>query len=254
MSSKVETRGDTSSGKAPAEPSSTRPPSLLKKRLIRFAFFLFVMGAILFSAQKRPLISDSTIQQLGSGKAAEALDAGSLPGAVLTSRNDQLRTGLNGSETKLNVSNVNAAHFGKRIAYPVDGAVYAQPLFVPHLLIQGTYHNVVFVATENDSVYAFDADQTQVQGPLWKTSFIAPPAVVPETHNDVYCSDLGPSVGITGTPVIDAKTLTLYVVAATKEHGKYFSRLHALDLLSGQERAHSPATITASVPGRSKDA
>src|SRR3989440_12961450 len=102
-----------------------------------------------------------------------------MPGKVsaLTFHNDNLRTGQNLNETLLNTSNVNAHHFGKRVSYPVDGPVYAQPLFVPAVIIKGHHSNVVYVATENDSVYAFDADQIHAVAPLWKTSFLHLPEV-----------------------------------------------------------------------------
>lgn len=95
--------------------------------------------------------------------------------AVLTYKNDSGRAGQNTQESILTIHNVNADSFGKRMTYPVDGRVYAQPLFVPHLRIHGTVYNVVFVATEHDSVYAFDADQVSDPAPLWHTNFISFP-------------------------------------------------------------------------------
>src|SRR5205823_9589514 len=114
--------------------------------------------------------------------------------SVLTFHNDTLRTGQNLNETLLNTSNVNAQHFGKRVSYPVDGQVYAQPLFVPDVIIKGHHSNVVYVATENDSVYAFDADQMHAAGgqgepvvaPLWKTSFLHLPDVTTVPAGDVF--------------------------------------------------------------------
>jgi hypothetical protein len=170
--------------------------------------------------------------------------------SVLTYKNDTWRTGQNAQESLLTIHTVNARSFGKRASYPVDGRVYAQPLFVPHLRMHSALYNAVFVATEHDSVYAFDADQVGDPRPLWKTSFLSPPDVVPVSGNDIYCANIGgPDVGITGTPVIDLKTETLYVVAVTKEHRQFFSRLHALDITTGKEHPHSPATITATFPG-----
>src|SRR5205823_1891301 len=98
---------------------------------------------------------------------------------VLTYKYDTFRSGQNPNETILNTSNVTSSKFGKRVSYPVDGFVYAQPLYVPNLTINGQSHNVVFVATAHDSVYAFDADQRQATAPLWHASFINPPSVVP---------------------------------------------------------------------------
>ena len=178
--------------------------------------------------------------------------------AVLTYHNDNLRTGQNLNETLLNTSNVNAQHFGKRVSYLVDGQVYAQPLFVPDVTIKNHHYNVVYVTTENDSVYAFDADQVHVVAPLWKTSFLHLPAVTTVPSADVFGKypnhDIQPYIGITATPVIDLTTNTLYVVAMTKEHGnQYVHRLHALDLTTGTDKPGSPVTIFALVKGAGYD-
>ena len=168
--------------------------------------------------------------------------------AVLTYKNDNNRTGQDPNETILNTSDINPSMFGKRISYPVDGQLYAQPLFLPNVTINGGLHNVVFAATEHDSVYAFDADQTGSASPLWKTSFLSNGAttVLP---TDVQCGDLTPEMGITSTPVIDSTTNTLYVVAFTKESGQLIYRLHALDVTTGTDKPGSPIKIQASVPG-----
>ena len=183
-----------------------------------------------------------------------------IPGgvSVLTFHNDNLRTGQNLNETLLNTSNVNAQHFGKRVSYPVDGQVYAQPLFVPALTLKGHQYNVVYVATENDSIYAFDADQVHVVAPLWKTSFLHLPAVTAVPSADVFgkypSHDIQPSIGITATPVIDLTTHTMYVVAMTKEPGnRYVQRLHALDITTGTDEPGSPVTILALVKGAGYD-
>src|SRR6266436_6899065 len=178
--------------------------------------------------------------------------------SVLTFHNDNLRTGQNLNETILNTSNVTAQHFGKRVSYPVDGQVYVQPLFVPAVTIKGHYYNVVYVATENDNVYAFDADQTHAVTPLWKTSFLHPPAVTTVPATDVFGKypqrDIEPAVGITATPVIDLMTNTIYVVAMTKEHGnQYVQSLHALDIITGTDKPGSPVRILASVQGDGYD-
>ena len=178
--------------------------------------------------------------------------------AVLTYHNDNLRTGQYLSETLLNTSNVNAQHFGKRVSYPVDGQVYAQPLFVPDVTIKGHHYNVVYIATENDSVYAFDADQVQLVAPLWKTSFLHPLIVTTVSTMDVFgkypSHDIQPTIGITGTPVIDLTTNTMYVVAMTKEYGnRYMQRLHALDITTGKDMPGSPMTILALVKGEGYD-
>lgn len=182
-------------------------------------------------------------------QATQAVGSAPADTAILTAKNNNLRTGQNSYETLLNVNDVNVAHFGKRISYPVDGEVYAQPLFMPGLTIRGRKHNVVFVATEHDSVFAFDADQP---GPaLWQTSFIQPEqGITPFAPADVGgCDNLGPEIGITGTPVLDETTATLYVVSSTKEQGRFVQRLHALDLATGQEKNNSPVSIQATAQG-----
>src|SRR5207302_1159003 len=132
-------------------------------------------------------------------------------------------------------------------ANPVDGQVYAQPLYVANVVIpnQGI-HNVVYVATENNTVYAFDADTHGA--PLWQTSLsINGGTAVPSS--DVNCPDVVPVIGVTGTPVIDPTTNTLYVVAKTKEGPSYFQRLHALDIATGAEKFGGPVAIEATVSG-----
>lgn len=178
--------------------------------------------------------------------------------SVLTYHNDNLRTGQYLNETVLNTRNVNAHHFGKRVSYPVDGQIYAQPLFVPGVPMKGHHYNVVYVATENDSVYALDADQMHVVAPLWKRSFLHLPVVAPVPSVDVFTKyphqDIQPSIGITSTPVIDLATNTMYVVAMTKEHSsQYVQRLHALDITTGTDRPGSPVTISALIKGQGYD-
>jgi uncharacterized protein (TIGR03437 family) len=177
---------------------------------------------------------------------------------VLTYHNDLARTGQNLNETILNPANVNPDQFGKLFSYPVDGQVYAQPLYAWGLTLPGKgTHNVVFVATEHDSVYAFDADGG---GILWQVSFIDPsksivPVFAPEYTS---CGVVTPEVGITGTPVIDLAARTLYVVVSTLESqpdraSPYIQRLHALDIATGAERAGSPVLIQATFPGNADD-
>ena len=174
--------------------------------------------------------------------------------AVLTQKNDPTRTGWNTHETVLNPSTVNPARFGRRTTYPVDGAIYAQPLFVPGLTVGGGTHNAVVVATEHDSVYAFDADVTgPPRAPLWHRSLLPAGATAVSSEKDVTCAAISPEVGITGTPVIDPDTRTLYVVATAKERGGITYHIHALDLSSGADKV-APVTIAASVTGTAADA
>jgi uncharacterized protein (TIGR03437 family) len=175
--------------------------------------------------------------------------------SVLTYHNDLARTGQNLAETTLTPANVNMRQFGKLFSYPVDGYVYAQPLYMPAVAIPGKgTHNVVFVATEHDSVYAFDAD-SGLSTPLWQVSFLdSASGVTTVPYQNVFnCNQIVPEIGITGTPVIDAASGTLYVVAMTMEVSggstNYAHRLHALDLTTGAERLGSPVLIQASVPG-----
>ena len=175
--------------------------------------------------------------------------------SVLTQHNDNARTGQNTSETILNTSNVNANEFGKLFAMPVDGQVYAQPLYVPGVTINGGVHNVVIIATENDSVYAYDADSTSAVL-LWKTKA----SLVDAAHGagagetalnsatTTGCGDM-PQVGITSTPVIDPTSKTIYVEAKSTNGTNYFHRLHALDLLTGNEKTPGPVVITGTVSG-----
>ncbi len=153
---------------------------------------------------------------------------------VLTQHNDLARTGANTSETILTPANVNSTSFGKLFSDSVDGQVYAQPLYVENLNIAGGTHNVVFVCTENNSVYAFDADTAGVT--YWQTNFGAP-----FNPSSISCSDLTPVVGITGTPVIDLSSGTLYV--DTKLASGPAHELHALDITTGSEKFGGPVTI-----------
>ena len=176
---------------------------------------------------------------------------------VLTWRYDLTHSGQNTSETALSPTNVSPDSFGKLFSLSVDSTTYAQPLYVPGLKMgDGQTHNVLFVSTSNDSVYAFDADSNggANANPLWKISLLtadhgagAGATAVP--WQDTGSPDVAPTVGITGTPTIDPATNTMYLVAKTKENGAYFSRLHAINILTGAERPNSPVNITATVAG-----
>jgi hypothetical protein len=147
---------------------------------------------------------------------------------VLTWHNDNAHTGQNLQETILTPTNVGPKTFGKLFSYPLDGVLFAQPLYVQGLTVNGAAHNVVYAATENDSVYAFDADSATLNpNPLWKRAFANPPNVVPVPciDNDKYCT-IYPVVGITGTPVINLANQTMYLIARTLETGPKGGQLY----------------------------
>ena len=173
---------------------------------------------------------------------------------VLTNRYDPQRTGANLSETTLRPANVNVNQFGKLYSYPVDGAVNAQPLYVTGVVINGSPHNVLYVGTMNDKMYAFDADSA-LPSPLWMRDFTNPPSVTAVPITDIAAPNLNiiGNVGVESTPVIDQASGALYLIARTKENGKYVQRLHSLDITTGLERSGSPVTITGSVPGTAPD-
>jgi hypothetical protein len=168
---------------------------------------------------------------------------------VTTYHYDNLRTGGNTHETTLTHSNVNASQFGLLGAIPVDGHVDAQPLFLSGVAIAGGTKNVLYVVTEHDSVYAFDADSVNGTAvtTLWHSSMLA----AGETSSDDRgCGQVTPEIGITSTPVIDRTRNAIYVVAVSKTSGgKYIHRFHALDLTTGKELFGGPTTITATYPG-----
>src|SRR6201986_5468669 len=171
---------------------------------------------------------------------------------MTTSQYDNARTGANLAETKLTPRNVNPQQFGKLFALKVDGDIFAQPLFLADVQIPGKgRHDVLFVATEHDSVYAFDA-YGDPSSPLWQVSFLKDgSSTVPA--RDAACPFIQPEIGITSTPVIDPETGTLYVLARTKESGlmsyNYAQHLHALAVTTGVEKFGGPVEIRANIRG-----
>jgi uncharacterized protein YjdB len=174
---------------------------------------------------------------------------------VFTQHNDILRTGQNQNETALTPTVVSSATaFGKKFSQAVDGYVYAQPLYEPGVNIGGTVHNVVIVATENDSLYAFDADSNTGANanPLWHANLIdinhgAAAGAAAVTNAQVNCGDLVPKIGVTSTPVIDPSTGTIYVETKSSEGTSFPHRLHAIDITTGNEKFSGPTLISSSV-------
>jgi hypothetical protein len=169
-----------------------------------------------------------------------------VPTDVLTYKNDLSRSGQNLTESTLTPANVTASSFGLLRVLPVDGKVDAQPLYLSQISVSGAMHSVVFAATENDSIYAFDANTGSI---LWQVSLLA----AGETVSDVRdCNQVSPEIGVTSTPVIDRSAGThgtLFVVAMSKDAASnYHQRLHALDLTSGAELLGGPTEISATSP------
>ena len=171
---------------------------------------------------------------------------------VTTWHNDSLRSGLNSQETILTTANVNVTDFGKLFSVPVDGQVYAQPLVLSGVSIGGGTHNVVYVATEHDSVYAIDAQSGATYA---QVSLIPAGGTTVNSSSDLTtsCGDIQPEIGITGTPVIDPASNTLYVVAKSKVNGSIVQFLHALNTATLAENSGSPVEIQATVAGAAGD-
>ncbi len=174
---------------------------------------------------------------------------------VTTWRNDIAHSGVNLQEYALISQNVVSSKFGKLFSCPVDGWVFAQPLWMANMQISGERHNVVFIATENDSLFAFDADGPGCK-PVWSSQSVnlipGDEKIAPLDDLEFDSISLGPATGITGTPVIDPSSRTIYLVAVTenKSTGAILQRLHAIDITTGRERPNSPVVIAASVKGK----
>jgi hypothetical protein len=192
-------------------------------------------------------------------QSADAVAAVTDLAGVYTYHNNRSRDGSNTREYALNAGNVNGTSFGKIASCTVDGAIYGQPLWVANLTVNGAKHNVVFVTTQHDSLYAFDADASPcIQ--LWSANLIdaahgglSGETTVPSNLVGVGAGDIVPEIGITGTPVIDPARGILYVVsksAIISAQTTYYQRLHAIDLATGHEETGSPTTIAGAYPGR----
>jgi len=207
-------------------------PIVDKKVLLTRAVPLIVFLGFLCSCQK-----------------ASVVEADARPSDVVTYHYDNARTGQDLNETLLTPANVDSANFGKTGFLPVDGKVDAQALYLDQVKIGNqAVHNALFVVTEHDSVYAFDADSGKV---LWQKSLLEPGEIPSDDRN---CAQVSPEIGITATPVIDRSrgpNGTLYAVAMSKdENGKYYQRIDALDVSNGNELLNGPRLITASFPGK----
>jgi hypothetical protein len=177
---------------------------------------------------------------------------------VYTYHNNQSRNGANTQEYALTTSNVNTTSFGKLASCPVDGAIYGQPLWVANLVVNGAQHNVVFVATQHDSVYAFDADSS-VCTQLWHANLLdaahgvtTSEEPVPSNLVGLGTGDIQPEIGVTSTPVIDPSTGILYAVAKSIDIAtltNFVTRLHALGITTGNEKSGAPAVVTGTYPG-----
>jgi hypothetical protein len=203
------------------------------------------------SAASSPATASGTPAASGAGTGSPSGSAPTTPvvnaADVATYHNDVARTGQHLNETALTPATVKSATFGKLGFYSVDGPVDAEPLYLSNMTIAGGTHNVLYVATENASVYAFDADTGAV---LWKTTTLASG----ETPSDTLgCFQISPTIGVTATPVIDRSrgpNGAMYVVGMSKTAaGAYHQRIHALDVTTGAELFGGPTEITASYPG-----
>jgi hypothetical protein len=196
----------------------------------------------------------------GSQTATATIGVTDLAG-VYSYHNDLARDGVNAQEYALSPSNVTGASFGKLFSCSVDGAIYTQPLWVANVTVNGVKRNLVFVATQHDGLFAFDADDNPcVQ--VWAASLIDAPhggtageKPVPNGPNDSLVGlayyNLAPEVGVTGTPVIDPASATLYVLTKSVDSAgaTFYQRLHAIDLTTGNEKPGSPTAISATYPG-----
>ena len=190
------------------------------------------------------ITASSVVQPTATGSAKVWIT--DYPG-MFTYHADRFRSGVNLQEFALTKSTVKSTTFGRVFSRVVDGQIYAQPLYVANLTIAGAKHNVVFVATEHSSVYAFEADG-KTTAPFWKRSFINPSAGITTIAKPANAL-ISPEISISSTPVIDTSTSTLYVAVSTSENGSIVHRLHALSLTSGAEKFGGPIKIQGSVPG-----
>ena len=205
---------------------------MIKKLLIHVIFII-----LLFSCKKE-LTNNSNIISIPWSA------------SVLTQHNDNSRVGLNDHEKILTTSNVNTKQFGKLFTLSVDEEVYSQPLVFSNLAIGTGKHNVVFIATVNNSLYAFDGNDGSL---YWKKNFtlsgMRPPINGDMTGGCNPYTDFTKNIGIVGTPVIDSISQTIYFVARSTNGTTFYQYLHAVNILNGNEQSGSPVLIAASVTG-----
>ena len=211
---------------------------------------LYTAGA----AGTHTIIATSVVN---STQTASAIAAVTDLAGVYTYHNDLARDGANTQEYALTPGNVNTTSFGKLASCAVDGAIYAQPLWVANVTLSGVKHNVLFVTTQHDSLFAFDGDSNSCT-PLWSISLIDVAHGGSSGETSVPSKLLGagfvliqPEVGVSGTPVIDASSGTLYVVSKSINAAQttFYQRLHAIDITTGKEKTGSPVIIAATYPG-----
>ena len=201
---------------------------------------LLLLGVVFLAACKDPTDNNST----GGTPNPQGV-------SVLTQHNDNTRAGLNDNETLLTTSNVDVQHFGRLFTLPVDDQVYAQPLVAGKISIGNGTHNVVYVATVNNTVYAYDGDNGKL---YWQKNF-TPIGSRPPRSTDMTgaCggsyTDFSGNIGIVGTPVIDAAKRAIYFVARSLNGSRYLQQLHAVDIATGNEMSGSPVDITATAAG-----
>lgn len=220
-------------------------------------FSIFVVGLAAVSSCNGGSSSSGSSGGTGSGKPGASPtptptaspSVSVAPPGVYTRHYNNQRTGANPNETILTPSNVAPGLFGKIFTLATDGYTYAQPLYVPNVTVNGSVHNVLYVATAADSLFAFDADG-KLTAPLWQVSFTdSSNGISALTPADTGCPELGPSIGISGTPVIDPIQGTIYLVANTKQtigaSVTYSHWLHAINIATGQDLPNSPIKISA---------
>lgn len=216
-----------------------------------------ISTAGLYSSPPAPGTHTVTATSVADGtKSASASIAVTDLAGFFTYHNDLARDGVNAGEYALTPASVSPSTFGKLFSCQVDGAIYAEPLWVSGLTINGSVHNALLVATQHDSLYAFDADLSPCQQ-LWHVSLIDSAHGGTTGEGPVFWSDIGsgakdiyPEIGVVGTPVIDPATQTLYVVSKSESSGPvFYQRLHAIDLATGNEKGIAPVNISAAVSG-----